>query len=144
MPDFGGGEGIQIQGLDSEYILILIDGLPLIGRQSGTLDLNRIAIGNIEQIEVINGSSSSLYGSEALGGVVNIISSEIKDSLPLNIDYKLASYNTNDINFSTGLITKDGKKFNIFVNSYSTDGYDLDKTDNLNTVDPYNLSLIHI
>ena len=138
VPDFGGGEGIQIQGLDSEYILILIDGLPLIGRQSGTLDLNRIAIGNIEQIEVINGSSSSLYGSEALGGVVNIISSEIKDSLPLNIDYKLASYNTNDINFSTGLITKDGKKFNIFVNSYSTDGYDLDKTDNLNTVDPYN------
>ena len=133
VPDFGGGEGIQIQGLDSEYILILIDGLPLIGRQSGTLDLNRIAIGNIEQIEVINGSSSSLYGSEALGGVVNIISSEIKDSLPLNIDYKLASYNTNDINFSTGLITKDGKKFNIFVNSYSTDGYDLDKTDNLNT-----------
>ena len=88
------------------------------------MDLNRIAIGNIEQIEVINGSSSSLYGSEALGGVVNIISSEIKDSLPLNIDYKLASYNTNDINFSTGLITKDGKKFNIFVNSYSTDGYD--------------------
>ncbi len=138
VPDFGGGEGIQIQGLDSEYILILIDGLPLIGRQSGTLDLNRIAISNIEQIEVINGSSSSLYGSEALGGVVNIISSEIKDSLSLNIDYKLASYNTNDINLSTGLITKEGKKLNVFFNAYSSDGYDLDKTDNLNTIDPYN------
>ena len=138
VPDFGGGEGIQIQGLDSEYILILIDGLPLIGRQSGTLDLNRIAIANIEQIEVINGSSSSLYGSEALGGVVNIISSEIKDSLSLDIDYKLASYNTNDMNLSTGLITKDGQKFNIFFNYYSSDGYDLDKSDNLNTIDPYN------
>ena len=138
VPDFGGGEGIQIQGLDSEYILILIDGLPLIGRQSGTLDLNRIAIANIEQIEVVNGSSSSLYGSEALGGVVNIISSEIKDSLSLDIDYKLASYNTNDMNLSTGLITKDGQKFNIFFNFYSSDGYDLDKSDNLNTIDPYN------
>ena len=138
VPDFGGGDGIQIQGLDSEYILILIDGLPLIGRQSGTLDLNRIAIANIEQIEVIKGSSSSLYGSEALGGVVNIISSEIKDTLLLNIDYKLASYNTNDINVSTGVIGKNGKKLNIFFNSYSSDGYDLDKTDNINTIDPYN------
>ena len=102
--DFGGGEGIQIQGLDSEYILILMDGLPIIGRQSGTLDLNRIAIGNINQIELIKGSSSSLYGSEALGGVVNLISSDNKDSLSLNFDYKFASYNTNDINLSTGFL----------------------------------------
>ncbi|MEC7879949.1 MAG: TonB-dependent receptor [Bacteroidota bacterium] len=135
--DFGGGEGIQIQGLDSEYILILMDGLPIIGRQSGTLDLNRIAIGNIKQIELIKGSSSSLYGSEALGGVVNLISSDNKDSLSLNFDYKFASYNTNDINLSTGIISKDGKKFNIFINSYSSDGYDLDNTDNLNTIDPF-------
>ena len=142
--DFGGGEGIQIQGLDSEYILILMDGLPIIGRQSGTLDLNRIAIGNIKQIELIKGSSSSLYGSEALGGVVNLISSENKDSLSLNFDYKFASYNTNDINLSTGIISKDGKKFNIFINSYSSDGYDLDNTDNLNTIDPFKNYTVHL
>ena len=137
VPDFGGGEGIQIQGLDSEYILILVDGLPLIGRQSGTLDLNRIAIGNIDQIEIIKGSSSSLYGSEALGGVVNLISYESQDSLSLNIDYKFSSFNTNDINISTGLINNDGKKLSIFINSYSSDGYDLDSSNNLMTVDPY-------
>ena len=137
VPDFGGGEGIQIQGLDSEFILILIDGLPMIGRQSGTLDLNRIAIGNIDQIEVIKGSSSSLYGSEALGGVVNLISYESQDSLSLNIDYKFSSFNTNDINISTGLIDNSGKKLNIFINSYSSDGYDLDSSNNLMTVDPY-------
>ena len=97
VPDFGGGEGIQIQGLDSEYILILVDGLPLIGRQSGTLDLNRIAIGNIDQIEIIKGSSSSLYGSEALGGVVNLISHESQDSLSLNFDYKFSSFNKKQI-----------------------------------------------
>ena len=142
--DFGGGEGIQIQGLDSEYILILMDGLPIIGRQSGTLDLNRIAIGNIKQIELIKGSSSSLYGSEALGGVVNLISSENKDSLSLNFDYKFASYNTNDINLSTGIISKDGKKFNLFINSYSSDGYDLDNTDNLNTIDPFKNYTVHL
>tara|TARA_B100000214_G_scaffold334504_1_gene277248 strand:+ start:2481 stop:4595 length:2115 start_codon:yes stop_codon:yes gene_type:complete len=137
VPDFGGGEGIQIQGLDSEYILILVDGLPLIGRQSGTLDLNRIAIGNIDQIEIIKGSSSSLYGSEALGGVVNLISHESQDSLSLNFDYKFSSFNTTDINISTGLINSAGKKLNIFINSYSSDGYDLDSSNNLMTVDPY-------
>ena len=142
--DFGGGEGIQIPGLDSEYILILMDGLPIIGRQSGTLDLNRIAIGNIKQIELIKGSSSSLYGSEALGGVVNLISSDNKDSLSLNFDYKFASYNTNDINLSTGIISKDGKKFNLFINSYSSDGYDLDNTDNLNTIDPFKNYTVHL
>ena len=142
--DFGGGEGIQIQGLDSEYILILMDGLPIIGRQSGPLDLNRIAFGNIKQIELIKGSSSSLYGSEALGGVVNLISSDNKDSLSLNFDYKFASYNTNDINLSTGIISKDGKKFNLFINSYSSDGYDLDNTDNLNTIDPFKNYTVHL
>ena len=43
-----------MQGLDSEYTLVLIDGFPIIGRQSGTLDLERIAVGNIEKIEIIN------------------------------------------------------------------------------------------
>jgi outer membrane receptor for ferrienterochelin and colicins len=121
-----------------------MDGLPIIGRQSGTLDLNRIAIGNIKQIELIKGSSSSLYGSEALGGVVNLISSDNKDSLSLNFDYKFASYNTNDINLSTGIISKDGKKFNLFINSYSSDGYDLDNTDNLNTIDPFKNYTVHL
>ena len=53
--DFGGGEGIQIQGLDSEYTLVLIDNQPLIGRSAGTLDLNRISVGNIKQIEIVRG-----------------------------------------------------------------------------------------
>ncbi|MDG1247426.1 MAG: TonB-dependent receptor plug domain-containing protein, partial [Flavobacteriaceae bacterium] len=66
VPDFGGGNGIQIQGLDSQYTLLLIDGAPIIGRQSGTLDLDRISIGNIEQVEIIKGSSSSLYGTDAI------------------------------------------------------------------------------
>jgi outer membrane receptor for ferrienterochelin and colicins len=69
----GGGEGVQIQGIASDYVLVLIDGVPVVGRSSGNLDLSRFAIGNIKQIEVVKGPSSSLFGSEALGGVINII-----------------------------------------------------------------------
>ena len=78
IPDFGGVEGIQMQGLDSQYTLILLDNQPLIGRSAGTFDLNRITLGNVNQIEIIRGASSSLYGNEALAGVVNIISEKPK------------------------------------------------------------------
>ena len=77
MQNFIGGEGVQMQGLDSEYTLVLIDGVPLIGRSAGTLDLSRLSVGNIKQIEIVKGASSSLYGSEALGGVINIITDNL-------------------------------------------------------------------
>src|SRR5690606_30694517 len=64
IPDFGGGEGIQLQGLDSQYTLILVDGVPLIGRSAGTLNISRITVGNIKQIEIVKGASSSLYGRD--------------------------------------------------------------------------------
>ena len=76
--DESGFEGVQIQGIASDYILILIDGVPLVGRSAGNFDLSRLTVGNIKQIEVVKGPSSSLYGSEALGGVINIITEKPK------------------------------------------------------------------
>ena len=60
VPGFGGSEGVQLQGIDPEYTLILIDGLPIIGRVAGILDLSRISLGSVERIEIIKGASSSL------------------------------------------------------------------------------------
>jgi outer membrane receptor for ferrienterochelin and colicins len=67
------GAGVQMQGLNPDYTLILIDGEPLVGRTGGVLDLNRLTVGNIRKIEIVKGPSSSLYGSEAMAGVINII-----------------------------------------------------------------------
>ncbi|MFM7672932.1 MAG: TonB-dependent receptor plug domain-containing protein [Bacteroidota bacterium] len=69
----GFGSGVQLQGLNPEHTLILIDGQPLVGRTSGILDLNRIAVAGIKRIEIVKGPSSSLYGSEAMAGVINLI-----------------------------------------------------------------------
>jgi len=52
------GDGIQMQGLDPAYTLILVDGEPLIGRNAGIINLARIAIGNIKQIEIIRGPAT--------------------------------------------------------------------------------------
>ena len=67
------GQGVMLQGLGSERVLVLLDGQPFIGRLSGSLDLSRIPTSMIERVEVVKGPQSTLYGSEAMGGVVNVI-----------------------------------------------------------------------
>jgi len=67
------GAGVQMRGFDSRRVLILLDGQPLVGRVGGHFDLSRIPASLVERIEVVKGPQSTLYGSDALGGVVNII-----------------------------------------------------------------------
>ncbi|TCK68642.1 outer membrane receptor for ferrienterochelin and colicins [Winogradskyella wandonensis] len=136
VPDFGGGEGIQMQGLDSQYTLILINGVPLVGRTAGTLDLNRISVGNIKQIEVIKGASSSLYGNEALAGVINIITERPKEGFRGDVNYRAGSFNTHDTGINLNY-KKEKLGISTFINRNSSAGYDLNKNTITNTVDPF-------
>ena len=80
--DIGGGSrsiGVQMQGFSSEYVMVLIDGQPMIGRNSGNFDLSRISVSNIERVEITKGAASNLYGGDALGGTINIITRQIVD-----------------------------------------------------------------
>jgi len=70
------GRSLNIRGLSREHIKILINGIPVIGRQNGIIDLDQINLHNIEHIEIIEGPMSVVYGSNALGGVVNIITKD--------------------------------------------------------------------
>lgn len=72
-PSAIGSGGIQMQGLSSERVMVLIDGQPLVGRIDGELDLSRVPTWMVDHVEVIKGPLSTLYGSAAMGGVVNII-----------------------------------------------------------------------
>ena len=137
IPDFGGVEGIQMQGLDSQYTLILLDNQPLIGRSAGTFDLNRIALGNVNQIEIIKGASSSLYGNEALAGVVNIISEKPKEGFSGLISSSIETNNTFENNANLSLKRND-IYISIFYNAFSSDGYDLNPSDQLRTVNKFN------
>jgi outer membrane receptor for ferrienterochelin and colicins len=71
------GTSVRAQGLDPSYVLILIDGLPAIGRVDGALDVDRLSVDAVERIEVMKGPSSALYGSDALGGVINIVTRDV-------------------------------------------------------------------
>lgn len=129
------GQGIQMEGLDPSYTAILIDGEPLIGRNAGILKLGRIATGNISQIEIAKGPTSCLYGSEALAGVINIISEKpSKEELDLQLYASGNSTLSQTVSYSN-LIHKTGLQ--VFVNRYASEGYDLDNTVYGKTVDPY-------
>jgi outer membrane receptor for ferrienterochelin and colicins len=135
--DESGFEGVQIQGIASDYILILIDGVPLVGRSAGNFDLSRLTVGNIKQIEVLKGPSSSLYGSDALGGVINIITEKPKnEDVSGSTSYRIGSFTQQDINLE---LKQQVHKFRygIFANRFSSEGYDLNPEVEGQTVNPF-------
>lgn len=67
------GSSISMQGLSGDKVKILIDGMPVNGRENGNVDLGQISLNNIDHIEIVQGPMSVVYGSDALGGVINLI-----------------------------------------------------------------------
>ena len=70
------GTFLRLNGLGNKYILILINGQKLSGDISNNVDLSRINVSRIKRIEILDGAASSLYGSDAIGGVINIITDQ--------------------------------------------------------------------
>lgn len=129
------GNGVQLQGLSPDHTMILLDGEPLIGRQGGVMDLSRFAVGNIKKIEIVKGPSSSLYGSEAMGGVINIITEPLlRNQFQAGIRY--GSFATSDI-YASGNWKTNKAGIYYFVNRNSGNGYELDPVTPEKTLDPY-------
>lgn len=70
------GTSAIMQGIGGQDIKILLNGIPVIGRLNGNIDLSQILISNVERIEIIEGPMSVAYGTDALGGVINIITKD--------------------------------------------------------------------
>ncbi len=129
------GAGIQMQGLDPAYTMILMDGEPLVGRNAGILKLGRVAVGNIKQIEIVKGPSSSLYGADAMAGVINIITEKpTKESASAQVQYGSNNTLSLAVNYSNKI---NKTAIQVFANRFSTSGYDLDKNIYGKTSDPF-------
>ena len=95
-----GTKSVKIRGASSDQVLVLFDGVPYNDNHNGGLDLSIISAANIEKIEIIKGPASVIYGANAMGGVVNIITKNIEDISVTKLDLGLGSENTNTYQLS--------------------------------------------
>ena len=136
------GRGISLRGIDPSRVLVLVDGNRVIGRVRGSLDLGQLPLNNVKQIEIVKGTGSTLYGSEAMGGVVNIITKEPLRAAGLDFYGQAGSFNSLDLvaGIKTGAV---GKGMAVNTKYERSDGFDLDKstehTDGLEKINRLNI-----
>lgn len=93
---FGSNSDMRIRGAESQHTMVLIDGVPVSNTTStrNTFDFSSIAPDMIEQIEVLRGPQSALYGSDAIGGVINIITRQAAPGFSGSVSVEGGSYGT--------------------------------------------------
>ena len=99
---------IHINGLEGPYTMILIDGMPVVSSLATVYGLSGIPISFVERMEIVRGPSSALYGSEAIGGIINIITKSAEKAPKFSVD--VFSNTCLETNVDIGVKSKIGKK----------------------------------
>ncbi len=107
------GYEISLQGLSSDQVLVLIDGLPLAASTGSTVDLDQYLIASVDHIEVIKGAASAQYGSAAMGGVINIITKKVADGVSVSGQVDIGSYGKQNANGKAASINNHHEKIKI-------------------------------
>jgi outer membrane receptor for ferrienterochelin and colicins len=111
----GGYANINMLGFGGKYVLFLIDGERMAGETFDNIDYNRIDMDHIERVEIVKGASSSLYGSNAVGGVINIITKRPREKAELSVTTRYGSHNEQQASLQAG----SGQKWGGFLLSGS-------------------------
>ncbi|HIE41063.1 MAG TPA: hypothetical protein EYP80_00195 [Candidatus Aenigmarchaeota archaeon] len=95
-------DSISIRGFNADHTLLLIDGRRLTGEVGGSLEIDRVNVNNIQRIEIIRGAASGLYGTDSLGGVINIITKKNPKDFLTTIDLKYGAFGSDGKRYSLG------------------------------------------
>lgn len=132
----GKATSMFMRGTSSSHVLVMIDGIKVGSATSGNIAFQHIPVNQIERIEIVRGPRSSLYGSEAIGGVIQIFTKKGKAEEQANIEIGYGSFATNKI--SAGVSGKSGKTtYSINANHLKTNGFNA-KDDTETDNDGYN------
>jgi outer membrane receptor for ferrienterochelin and colicins len=118
---------ISINGLEGPYTSILLDGIPMYGNLASVYGLSGIPSMIIDRIEIVKGPSSTLYGSEAVAGVINIITKNFEDQPYFSLDIQGTSYSESYINLA--IAPKVGKSKTYFGSTWDKKNYYKDYND---------------
>lgn len=123
--NYGGAvEEIHVRGMSGNATQVRVNGITINSPSVGIADVGRIPLNNIEQVEVVKGSGSVLYGSGAMGGTINIITKRPKkDTVDLNIAAGYGSENTYQISAEQGMFLTDDFGYYLTANRRETDGF---------------------
>ena len=124
--NLGTNQTVYTRGASRANTLILIDGIPLYDPSGETdaFDLNNFALDNIERIEILKGSQSTLYGSDAVAGVINIISKKGQGKpFNLNVNLSAGSYNTYKASLAFSGTNGKGQTYFISYNKVYSKGF---------------------
>ena len=123
--DQGGGMGktasLFIRGANAAHTLILLDGVRISSATSGATSIQDLMLDQIERIEIVRGNVSSLYGSEAIGGVIQIFTKRGHDAPAFNVSGGLGNQGTQRISAGFGGAVE-SMDFNIQLSRFKTDG----------------------
>ena len=97
---------LNFSGFGGQGVLFLVDGERLAGETMDDVDFTRLNMDNVERIEIVKGAASALYGSNATGGVINIITKRNKQPWALNVNARYAKHNEQRYGSSLGLSNK--------------------------------------
>ena len=134
---FGGTATVRIRGASSDQTLVLIDGVPISDPSSpgGGYDFSSLLTSNIDRIEILKGSQSTLWGSDAIGGVINIVTFENASIPNIHLNTEIGSFNTEKIGTDFNIASEHNSLF-LSYDSYKSDGISkADKRDGNNEKD---------
>lgn len=125
---------IHINGLEGPYTMVLIDGMPIVSSLASVYGLSGIPNALVERVEIVKGPASSLYGSEAVGGLINIITKKPQNAPSVYIDYMQTSWN--EKNADLGFVWKPLQKAQVLtgINLYHYNNPIDDNTDGFTDV----------
>ena len=135
-----GGLGKQsstfMRGTNSSHVVVLLDGVRINSATTGTTALEHIMLDSIERIEVVRGNVSSLYGSEAIGGVIQLFTKRGRAGAPvLNVSAGLGSYGTKRLAVGLSGVT-DVTSFSVNIGKVKTEGVSAINTQIAPTANP--------
>lgn len=96
---------LNMQGFGGNSVLFLVDGERIAGETLDNIDYNRLNLDNVQRVEIVKGAASSLYGSNAVGGVVNLISAGATEPWSVNVNARYGAHNEQRYGGSAGFIT---------------------------------------